>query len=919
MIEGEQSGRASADRMRMDSDASSSRRRMTDEIDRGPGHSRRRRLPRRTAHAATATLAAGAVLAIPQAARAQLQDLSDVADLFKPADILYLALFAIMIGASLLSAVYLIRQRGQISAENDQLRTALAESRAEAEARTLLLTTGDERLLVYAGVGDGGPQIFGALPTDCGAPPVEKRFLAFADWMPSEVARRLENAIGRLRGQGETFRTEIDLDDGRLIEATGTTIGGLAAVRFMVLQGLRSQLREAESAERGAVATLETMQALFDSAPIPVWLRDREGKLTWINTAYAKAVDARSVDSALNHQMEFLAAQDRRTIAARLAEQPMVSERLSTVVEADRRNFSVVEAAGPLGSAGLAIDVTETEQVRMELRQTIDSQSETLDQLTTAVARFDEKTRLTYYNAAFQRLFDLTNAYLETGPDHLSLLDRLRTEGILPTERLARSELQESDLAAYRATEPTLTHWHLSDARTLRVIATPQPRGGATWIFEDITEKLELESQIKATVQLQRETIDYLSEAVAVFASDGRLRLSNPSFADLFGFDADVLAARPRIHTLGDLATVTMSQRAQRSEEARSGQAGIDRWTHFVQAVTDLDEGGRSNETGELMLSTGQTVAYAIVPLPNAQTMITFSDISDAREAERMLIEKNDALEQANRIKNDFVKHVNYELRSPLTNIIGFSALLNEPETGPLNERQSEYLGYIGVSTSALLTIVNDILDLATVDAGIMVLDVADVDIAGTVEHAAEGMRKRFEEAKVSLDIDLAGAGKNFRADGHRLTQILFNLLSNAANFAPAGTTVELKAQRGADHISFAVTDRGPGIAPGKIDRIFERFEADPSGARHSGAGLGLSIVKSFVELHHGTIHIDSTPGVATTVICTFPLTRPGDEPPDGDVAAPKSLDDKHSDGPSEQSEKPNGEKNRPPFEDAAE
>ena len=855
-----------------------------------------------------------ATVLVPQGARAELKDLSDVAGLFVPADILYLALFAIMIGASLLSAVFLIRQRGQISAENDQLRAALVESRSEAEARTLLLTTGQERLLVYNG--DGAPETFGKLPKDCGAPGEEKRFLAFAGWMAHEDARRLDNAIARLRGYGETFRTEIDMSDGRLIEATGTTVGGLAAVRFMLLAGLRARLREAENAERGAVATLETMQALFDSAPIPVWLRDREGKLTWINTAYAKAVDARSVDSALNHQMEFLAAQDRRTIAARLAEQPMVSERLTTVVEADRRNFSVVEASGPLGSAGLAIDVTETEQVRMELRQTIDSQSETLDQLTTAVARFDEKTRLTYYNAAFQRLFDLTNAYLETEPDHLSLLDKLRTDGILPTERLVRSEMQESDLAAYRATEPTHTLWHLSDARTLRVIATPQPRGGATWIFEDITEKLELESQIKATVQLQRETIDYLSEAVAVFASDGRLRLSNPSFADLFGFDDDMLAARPRVHALGDLATVTVSKRVSKADEAEP-VGGIDQWMLFAHAVTDFDEGGRSNEVGELMLSTGQTLAYAIVPLPNAQTMLTFSDISDAREAERMLIERNDALEQANQIKSDFVKHVNYELRSPLTNIIGFSALLNSPETGPLNERQSEYLGYIGVSTSTLLTIVNDILDLATVDAGIMALDLSDVDIADTVEHAAEGMRERFDEAKVALDIDLSQAGERFRADGHRLTQILFNLLSNAANFAPSGTTVELKAQRSARHISFAVTDRGHGIAADKIDRIFERFEADPSGARHSGAGLGLSIVKSFVELHHGTIHIDSTPGIATTVICTFPLTQPFDEPPGRGVDAPSplgGLSDRHRDGKAK-----DGDAKRPPFEDAAE
>ncbi|MEF2550732.1 ATP-binding protein [Aurantimonas sp. A2-1-M11] len=818
--------------------------------------------------------ALGPALAIlvltPGSALAQVLPLSGGVDtILGPADILYLALVAMLIGASMLSAVFLIRQRAVTATENDHLRASLAESRAEAEARMMLLAAGEERLLVYSG--PGAPEILGTLPGPAGAPVEEKRFLSFGDWMAGDVALRLQTAITALRHDAEPFSLEIDLLRGRLIEATGKTIGGLAVVRFVAMEGLRERVREAEIASADALAMIETMQNLFNAAPIPVWLRDRDGRLGWVNNAYAASVDASEAADSLERQVEFLSEQDRLTIAARIAEQAVFSDKVSTVVAADRRNFAVVETTGPLGSAGLAIDVSETEQVRMELRQTIDSQSETLDQLTTAVARFDDKTRLTYHNAAFQRLFDLTNAYLESEPDHLALLDHLRTRGILPVEKLFRSEIQDQDLAAYRATEPTETMWHLADGRTLRVIATPQPQGGATWIFEDITEKLDLESQVKATVQLQRETIDYLSEAVAVFGSDGRLRLSNPSFAELFGLDPDYLLSRPRIHTLSDLAGVTIRGTIP-AAEADGAHADVGGWPLFCQAVTAFDETRRETETGEMTLSSSRTIAYAIVPLPNGQTMLTFSDISDARQAERMLREKNEALEQANQIKNDFVQHVNYELRSPLTNIIGFSALLRSTETGPLNERQSEYLDYIAVSTSSLLTIVNDILDLATVDAGIMELDLSEVDIVSTVEHAVDGIRERLDEAGVTLRIDIDKAGRSFMADSHRLTQILFNLLSNAANFAPAGTAVDIVATRNPQTISFAVTDRGPGIPADQVDRVFERFEANPAGGRHSGAGLGLSIVKSFVDLHRGTIRIDSAPGRGTTVICDLPL-----------------------------------------------
>ncbi|MBP0617965.1 PAS-domain containing protein [Jiella sp. KSK16Y-1] len=790
-------------------------------------------------------------------------------------DIVYLAAFAFIVGAAMLAATFIVRQRTALAAESDALRNELHQARIEADARTALLVAGDERILVFAGADK--PEVIGQIHTTRKVPSDPERFLVFADWMPADCVAVLEQAIGELLEHAKPFRVAIDIDAECVIEASGRTSGGLAMVRFNVLEGLRKELNDLSTSHSRALSTVETLQQLFDKAPLAIWLRDRNSRLNWVNAAYATAVDAPSVDVALERQLEFLSAQDRLRIARNLAEGQTFEAKLSTVVEADRRNFNVVETVGPLGSAGLAIDVSETEQVRMELHQTIASQSDTLDQLATAVARFDEKTQLAYYNTAFQRLFDLTNAYLETGPDHIALLDHLRTRGILPIEKLARSEMREQDLAAYRAAEPTEAMWHLADGRTLRVIATPQPRGGATWVFEDITEKLELESQVKATVRLQRETIDYLSEAVAVFGSDGRMRLSNPAFAEMWGIDPEKLLASPRIHALADLATAKVERTIGVNGNREPGMP--EGWQLFCEQVTAFDEHGRETLRGEMSLSDGRTFNYAIVPLPNGLTMLTYANISEARAAELVLRERNDALEQANRIKTDFVQHVNYELRSPLTNIIGFSALLRSPETGPLTERQSEYLDYISSSTSTLLTIVNDILDLATVDAGIMELDLSEVDIERTVEQAVDGVRDRFEAADISLEIDLADAGTRFFADGHRLTQILFNLLSNAANFAPAGSAVAVRAWRHQGMLSFEVSDRGPGIATNQVEKIFERFEANPSGGRQSGAGLGLSIVKSFVELHQGQVEVRSAPGKGTSFTCHFPLgTFPPDE-----------------------------------------
>ena len=175
-----------------------------------------------------------------------------------------------------------------------------------------------------------------------------------------------------------------------------------------------------------------------------------------------------------------------------------------------------------------------------------------------------------------------------------------------------------------------------------------------------------------------------------------------------------------------------------------------------------------------------------------------------------------------------------------------------------------------------LLTIVNDILDLATVDAGVMELDIAEVEIAHAVNAAADLVSERFKEHGIDLSIDLDAAPVSFHADENRLRQILFNLLSNAANYAPANSTVDLECKAMADGVEFRVHDNGPGISPEVLDTIFKRFEPRSNGGRRRGAGLGLSIVKSFVELHGGSVELISNKDSGTTVICRFPLSPEG-------------------------------------------
>src|SRR5690606_37577422 len=298
---------------------------------------------------------------------------------------------------------------------------------------------------------------------------------------------------------------------------------------------------------------------------------------------------------------------------------------------------------------------------------------------------------------------------------------------------------------------------------TLRVVANPQPDGGVTWVFENLTEKISLESRYNTLLRVQGVTLDNLAEGVAVFGPDARVRRYNRAFTALWGMPAALVQPRPHVRVV---------------KAACEALARVSPWAEMTAAATGFDEERRDGE-GQVELNNGTILRYALVHLPNGQVMTTFIDVTDSVNVERMLKDKNEALERADQLKNDFVRHVSYELRSPLTTILGFSELLGQELMGPLNERQRDYVGHVPSSSHELETIVDDILDLATIDAGIMELDISEVPIERTVRSAADLVGERLREHDIVLDIQLGNAPDTFHADENRVRQILFNLLSN--------------------------------------------------------------------------------------------------------------------------------------------
>lgn len=730
--------------------------------------------------------------------------------------------------------------------------------------------------------------------------------LPLEDDGPPEEFRKLKDKVRELRQHGIAFSGSVMTHESRAIEADGRVAGGQVAlwltdpaVRMAEDTGIMGKVREKTADLHGSLAQLER-------APIPAWRRTADLALAWVNAAYVEAVEATSAAVVIKEQIELDAAV--RKIAERAAaERRSVDGRILINAKGARRALKVTEtpvhAAGDAAIAGFAVDITELERARADLARHIDANRATLDQIPAAVAMFGAAQNLVYSNAAFQRLWGLEDADLAQQPSHGEILDRLRQAGRLP-EQADYAGWKRRQLALYTegmaapgaerdGREPDEI-WHLPDARTLRVSRSRHPLGGALVVFDDITEKMALEARYNTQISVQRATLNNLSEGVAVFGADGKLRLYNTAFQRMWRLDEASLAARPHVE-----ATI-----AEMASRVTSGGEAL---ALAKRRATSMSPEDRRAIQGEILtLADGRTIALGAEPLPDGATLVYFLDITDSREREKELQQRNALLEDIDRQKSKFVDHVSYQLRTPLNTIIGFTEMIDGQMFGVLNDRQKDYIASVLTASYLLRDLITDIIDLAAIDAGKMTIDAEDIDIRELLTNAATYSALKAEDTQVTLSVDCEKDIGVIRADPRRLKQILFNLLSNAFAYTGAGGRVAIGADRAPGLVRIFVADSGRGVSPGDQARVFDPFESSGPSA---GAGLGLSLVQRLVSLHGGWVRMESAPGEGTRVTCFLPadprvaiappessgnivVTKPGDRarPAPGDAPAKPTI-----------------------------
>ncbi|MCW0236233.1 MAG: PAS-domain containing protein [Ferrovibrio sp.] len=678
------------------------------------------------------------------------------------------------------------------------------------------------------------------------------------------------------------------------LTALAAAAAGLAGWQAWRARGLRETLRRAEAevaatviardGERKAAAALQQRldsltaevdhlrraeaqaSALLDAAPFPIWRRDGEGRLLWVNARYALMAETTTQD-AIERGLELASAHDldqpRDLALAARAAATLKSQERRFVAEGDRRNYRIFELPIGEGTLGFGQDITPEADARGQLRRHMEAHMEVLRTISTATAIYGPDKKLLIWNRAYARLWQLDEAWLETRPTFGEVLEQLRAERRLP-EQIDWQSYKRSQLSLFTTViERQEELIHLPDGSTLRLVISAYPSGGLLFAYDDVTRQLTLERATNTMIAVQRATLDNLYEAVVVYGSDGRLSLYNRAFAQLWQIDADMLNRQPHITEVMEAARPLM-------------QRGPD-WAQLRERLID-SFASRKGTRGRLERGDGTVIDYASVPLPDGAVLYTYLDVSANIRIERALRERNEALERTDRMNAAFISNITHDLRSPLGTLISMTEVLAQGILGPMNARQEEYCADIMITSRDLLRLLDDIIAIATIEVGQMALEPAELSLDTLWREDAALWRELADHRAILLDLPTRNGSGAIIGDSQRLRQALDSVMAVALDGTPQGGRVALSLSADDEsHLGLRIECHSGGLSPVQPRQLFADLVDAPE-QRRINADLSLVVARGLFDLHGARLKLDSANGAQAVDILLprYPLPEPG-------------------------------------------
>ena len=467
----------------------------------------------------------------------------------------------------------------------------------------------------------------------------------------------------------------------------------------------------------------------------------------------------------------------------------------------------------------------------------------------------DAQDRLVLCNSRYREVNAAVAPWLVSGTP---LADICRASEELGAVRPVATTLAER----FQPGAPNVGESQLAD-RWFQISQKRTQDGGSVVVQTEVTALKRRERELADKSTLLDATLQNMQQGLVVFDKELRVRIWNHKIAEVFDLPQT-------------MQQVGMSAELPIRLLAETGVLGPGEVNELVALrMTAMREAAAGTE--EIALGNGRIVERVFQRMPDGGVLATYLDVTERKRVEVDLRRAKEEAELASRTKTEFLANMSHELRTPLNAVIGFAEILQGEVFGPLGDaRYREYAADIRDSGQHLLNLINDLLDVSKIEFGKVELVEETIDVAAIIDSCMRLMRDRADQAGLELTAYTPADLPYVHADGRRLKQIMLNLMSNAVKFTPSGGDVTVRAAVLAEGLEIAIADTGIGIAAHDLAKALQPFGQIDSrmSRKYQGTGLGLPLAKAMIELHGGSLRLESELGRGTTAILRLPATR---------------------------------------------